>query len=419
MGPLPRNLEQLIGDVFAASTHEDGWMPLAAAGQQLRKMDPSFSPQKYGYARLLDLLKDADHLIELQKDASFTPPAYYGRRHVGPAVRGEPQRSRSPKKVAVSSSAPIPIWQYVNVDTTHDPLRKLAARALPEDWAFSGGESSAARYPILENYLTYTFMRLQRESKVAISVDGRFSAFNTGLVDTRYEPIYTLLAKNDRGPQPWYHVDFCIAGEGREGKQLVSSFKDLPKPAHYFVKPEEMFYDLLAGPPHVDWDHIITDNIDRLPESFLEEHCPDGFTIRDAQAMERNERNEYNASFVQSLKRDASTWRALHRRCKDALEIAMRRVQWNFKTAIPFYYPRHDKMSLLLPLGLASDEHVDIALACGKEPSGNYLARTILPLEWAYMNARLVCRPDSDWLRARTIVPSCKEIVDEAIDDAD
>lgn len=78
--------------------------------------------------------------------------------------------------------------------------------------------------------------------------------------------------------------------------------------------------------------------------------------------------------------------------------MAEKRIRWNFKTAIPQYYPRFNLMSLLLPVALINDEVVDIALVVTKNPSGSYLGRTILPLDWAYMNARLVCRPDSDWL---------------------
>ena len=55
-------------------------------------------------------------------------------------------------------------------------------------------------------------------------------------------------------------------------------------------------------------------------------------------------------------------------------------------------------MSFLLPLALVSDEKVDIALVVTRNPSGSYQGRTVLPLGWDYKNARLVCRPDSDWL---------------------
>jgi hypothetical protein len=83
--------------------------------------------------------------------------------------------------------------------------------------------------------------------------------------------------------------------------------------------------------------------------------------------------------------------------------LALKRIDWNFKTAIPIYFPTGNKMSLLLPLSLVDDEKVDISLVVEKVASGNYLGHTILPLDWAYSNARLVCRPDSDWLVATDI----------------
>jgi hypothetical protein len=55
-------------------------------------------------------------------------------------------------------------------------------------------------------------------------------------------------------------------------------------------------------------------------------------------------------------------------------------------------------MSLLLPLAIVNDEVVDVALVVTRNPSGSYQGRTVLPLAWAYKNARLVCKPDSDWL---------------------
>ena len=52
---------------------------------------------------------------------------------------------------------------------------------------------------------------------------------------------------------------------------------------------------------------------------------------------------------------------------------------------------------------IVDDEIVDIALVVEKTKSGNYIGHTILPLNWAYNNARLVARPDSDWLVAEQI----------------
>ena len=90
-------------------------------------------------------------------------------------------------------------------------------------------------------------------------------------------------------------------------------------------------------------------------------------------------------------------------RVRDALDVSIKRVSWNFKTAIPQYYPPAKKLQLLLPLCLVSDDVVDVALAVERTVSGNYLAYTVLPLNWAYKNARLICRPDSDWLAPEQI----------------
>lgn len=60
-------------------------------------------------------------------------------------------------------------------------------------------------------------------------------------------------------------------------------------------------------------------------------------------------------------------------------------------------------MSLLLPLCLNEDNRADVALVVQRMESGNYQGQTILTLPQAYLDARLVCRPDSDWLRVDTV----------------
>ena len=51
-----------------------------------------------------------------------------------------------------------------------------------------------------------------------------YAAFNTGLVDQKYEYIYALFKKNTMSPQPyWYLLDFVVAGEqsGKLGKTFL------------------------------------------------------------------------------------------------------------------------------------------------------------------------------------------------------
>lgn len=90
--------------------------------------------------------------------------------------------------------------------------------------------------------------------------------------------------------------------------------------------------------------------------------------------------------------------RRLINRFDDAIELAQKRVEWNFKTAVPAFYPTKNTMSLLLPLDLTENEQPDVALVVELMESGAYIGQTILTMKMAYNNARLICRPDSDWL---------------------
>ena len=130
-----------------------------------------------------------------------------------------------------------------------------------------------------------------------------------------------------------------------------------------------------------------TDSLDNLRPSLE--------TISEHLACRRNRERE--------CEQDNRTYRRIINRVKDAVDLSIKRVSWNFKTAIPQYYPRVARLQLLLPLCLVSDERVDLALAVEKTPSGSYLGHTVLPLDWAYTNARLICRPGSDWLTPKEI----------------
>lgn len=120
--------------------------------------------------------------------------------------------------------------------------------------------------------------------------------------------------------------------------------------------------------------------------------------------MTPEERKEYFGALGEAIEGDYALYKRIMNRVRDAVELCVKRVSWNFKTAVPQYYPTVRKLQLLLPLCLMDDGVVDLALAVERTPSGNYLAHTVLPLNWAYNNARLICRPDSDWLSPETII---------------
>jgi hypothetical protein len=254
---------------------------------------------------------------------------------------------------------------------------------------------------------------LSKESGKIKTTD-QYAAFNTGLVNNLYEPIYALFEKNRvQGRLNWYFYEFCISGVGKAGKILASNFNPLPDRSQFFNNPTELIYDFSAPEPQMNWNHIILDNVSRLPIEFLEENKPTGFLLRDTTIMSTIEKNNYFESLSTAIEGDSKKFRAIKNRFADGLSLALKRVQWNFKTAIPMYYPFNNKMSLLLPLSLIDDEIIDLALVTEKTQSGSYLGHTILPLSWAYNNARLITRPDSDWLIAEQIETEVSNDIEE------
>ena len=79
-----------------------------------------------------------------------------------------------------------------------------------------------------------------------------------------------------------------------------------------------------------------------------------------------------------------------------AIETAIERVARNYKAAVPQFY--RGRVQLLLPLCLTEPARADLALVFEKFDS-HYRASTCLTLDMAYNNARLLARPDRDWLQ--------------------
>lgn len=262
-----------------------------------------------------------------------------------------------------------------------DAEDKLKSLILKEHW----GNLEGVKESSLMKYIRYTFLKVKRENQV-LERDG-YACFNTGLVDKLYRSIYMVFTKN-RNPdkQPYYFSDFCVEGAKGTGKKIVKLFSPLPQAAHYFDNPSDLLY-YPVDEPFVDWEHIIVDNANRLPYEFLlEELNTNGDELQDIEGLRK------------VLESDHKILRRMTSRLKEALDIALKRTRWNYKTAIPMYYPAKDKLTLLLPLSLISEEKVDVALVVERMPNGNFLGHTILSLSDAYSNARLIARPDSDWL---------------------
>jgi len=249
------------------------------------------------------------------------------------------------------------LLEYAYIRTIEDTLTKLKELAMDEEWNYRNTLFDK-QYPILYNYLIHTFHRIKDESKIIETA--RYSAFNTGLVTNYQQEIFMLFKKGDTG---WYFVEFCKESDGNMAK-----FPTLPERASYFNDPTDLIFDNRL-PFRINIDHIIEDeeNFARFPEQIKQ--LPKHQLI-----------NTFHG----------------------AIEHARKRVKRNYKTAIPQFYRSpyfpEGQLQLLLPLCLIVPTRADLALAVCKN-EGFYSGRTCLTLDMAINNARLIAKPDDEWLR--------------------
>lgn len=299
-------------------------------------------------------------------------------------------------------------------------MEKLAQTALEETWSF--GDDADHKYPILTSYFKYTFERLVYEdeknknnpnwkTKLRTSNNGKFALFNTGLVDQYFEPIFALFSKTDRSKKPgikseWVFKDFPNSKNNTMGIVYQYFGNELPEPANYLERNNnsELIYNLnFSISESNNWEHIISDNCGRLPLELLK-NSGLSFDFNRFEDSSIN-REQLHEELVKALKDSPKSCRRIKSSIEDARKLALKRVRWNFKTAIPIYYPRTRKICLLLPLCLCDEKKADAALVLDPV-NETYIQRTILTLKMAYVDARLITRPDSDWLETSKIDPS-------------
>lgn len=182
---------------------------------------------------------------------------------------------------------------------------------------------------------------------------------DTGLYTRRYETIYGLFEPNTRpdARQRWF-----LKGFFKERDPMLVSFEYLPCRVRFTEDPSELVFDYRL-PIRSNIDHILGDeeNLTRIPASLM---------------------GEGNSLL-------------LRRAFEGAVVEAARRAAANYTLAVPQFYG--GRIQLLLPLCLTGDKP-ELALTIQRE-DGFYAARTCLTLEMAYNNARLICRPETSWIK--------------------
>lgn len=245
------------------------------------------------------------------------------------------------------------LFEYVWISNFHDQIEELKALAMREDWDYKSRPLGCN--PILENYVKHTFMKLKEENKIL--EQGNYAVFNVGLVTDLQEEIYALMQRNKKPGStiPWFFIGWRKASD-----RDLMKFSTLPETANYFNSASDLIYDTKLE-LRTNVNHIIDDNITRFPASL--------------QKIDR-----YQLSVI----------------LEGTIKDAIRRIKRNYKTAVPQYY--NHKIQLLLPLCLTSKATADLALVIEKE-NGVYRGATCLTLDMAINNARLLAKPDDEWLK--------------------
>jgi hypothetical protein len=163
-----------------------------------------------------------------------------------------------------------------------------------------------------------------------------------------------------------------------------------------FLEPDLRIYP--------DWEHILIENAGRMPQAFLEKALPN-FEFKNARTLEKEARILYYHSLGDAIRENQTAYNELQQKFQDALRAAMKRVDMNARTVVPMYYSKSNRLSLLLPIRLLDKETPDLALVLDKD-KGSYSAPTVLAMDMAYQDARLIARPESSWLRLDKIEDS-------------
>jgi hypothetical protein len=298
--------------------------------------------------------------------------------------------------------------QFAVIGSWERTLGTLATMASPDRWNFPGeGVGGPSRYGILREYLIVTFHRAVEQGRIATATDSSLAAFNTGLLTPFGEDVYAVFSPN-AGDIPWKLDGFATAGSGELGARLVATLPELPQPASYLERVE----DVVCQPGHMlilDTEALLGEKVGRLPRAFLAEQLAGSPEVSRLlqDAMEAGDGRLGRSAcreLARAIKADPSLYRRMARALQDATTLSLRLAQASYRMAAPAFDPATGTMRLLLPLCLVDDGVADCAMSLELMPSGAYRGAAILSLPRAYACARVVSRDQPAWLSPEIVL---------------
>ena len=282
-------------------------------------------------------------------------------------------------------------------------LKQVSEKAMPEKWDYSDYKSVIS-FPILKSYIENTFSKLQKEfiqhknkglptDRCAPIVHYKDRVyFNSGLLDRFFNQIILVTEPGteilnipgfEGHVYSWYKNIKCYSHNEYEISKDFNE-DDLPTLASYFDNVEDMIFDsslqINLNDSHIFIDGLERGRIPKYREQY--EHCKYD--------------EEKKRILVNNVIKDFTA----------AISHVQRMAKRNYKLAVPQYWCETGEIQFLLPIylsnSLSEDTKPQCAIALKCDNSGriiNYRGATVLTMDMAYQNARLIAKPDTYWLK--------------------
>lgn len=253
-------------------------------------------------------------------------------------------------------------------------LIQLKGDIIPEPWQYRDRTNESIVFPILKSYienvldrLYYEHDRMPNENKIIHNRDCTKVAFNTNLMHRFGKDLIIVGDAFEMANKQFvYNPKHLLVGDARYF-QFGFDRNVVPQPPRFLNDVDSPIYksdwDVDQAPER--YEHIIRDRRERFPERFrtLSEH-------------------------------------ELGRKLTDAIDFAKAMAQRSYTYIVPMYYPKTHQTQFLMPIYLDGgwSRRPDFTLVLNPMDNNYYRPMTILGLDEAYQDARLVNKPGESWL---------------------
>ena len=293
------------------------------------------------------------------------------------------------------------LQNHVFCDSWNTMFHLLFEMCEKEYW----GDHPLLNHPVLRKHIAYVYYLSYYSGKIipVYANNTLYYVFSTGLISKCGNEIFAVLKDGKFANKKFYLAGFTDGTVDALAHPLEKVFCGTrPKSVTEHLREHVVTFDpsLTVIP---DYRHIIVDNILRLPKEFLLKNCEDpNLTVLIHDAFNA----DYDGNSLVLLQKyllklfdyNDENIERLTNMLSEAINHAIDSAMHDSNLAHPVYYLRTNSLSYVLPLCLQSENQADCALVLEQKDSA-YYGITVLTIDMAYQNARLLGKVDSSWLR--------------------